>query len=244
MSEIILQKNIDLSINSTQNVISENLSLEIQDSKEIQQIKLPEYINPSLEVKKGITDNDIKNNLWNSDIEDYVSKIGQMSLIYQKTHSKKARQYLSKYNKSMYTSIMLGPLVGMLSAINMNIGDLLVIPILILCISFFNGILISIIKFRKWDEAALSHKTSSAKYSSLATNVQRQLTLSSKNRDNPDSYMKWITNVFNQIFVSSPIVSLDTIETAFTFNKNKDIKPYFVNYEGMINYEINRLNRQ
>lgn len=143
----------------------------------------------------------------------------------------------------MYTSIMLGPLVGMLSAINMNVGDLIVIPIIILCVSFCNGILISIIKFRKWDEAALVHKTSAAKYGSLATSAQRQLTLSEKNRDNPDSYMKWITNIFNQIFVSSPIIDLDT-NIDFTIHNRKDGEyTENKNIEGVILYEINRLNR-
>lgn len=207
------------------------------DQKNIPQITLPEYISSSTS-KECVTS-------WNSDIEEYIKRIGQICILYQKMHSKKARKYLSKYNRSMYTSIMLGPLAGMLSAVNMNVGDLFIIPIIILSISFCNGILISIIKFRKWDEAALAHKTSSAKYGSLATSAQRQLTLSEKNRDNPDSYMKWITNVFNQIFVSSPIIDLDTnIEFNFIHKKEGDRNSSEnKNLEGVILYEMNRLNR-
>ena len=164
-------------------------------------ITLPEFI-PQEELKNPQL-------FWTQSLEDYLRNIGLISNKYKKIHNRKAKYYISKYNTAMYTSILLGPLVGMLSAINMSVGDLLVIPIVILCISFLNGILMSIIKFRKWDETALIHKTSAAKYSALATSAQRQLALSLEHRDDPDSYIRWITTIFNKIFITSPIINSD-----------------------------------
>lgn len=228
----------------------ENIEIIIND-KDIKNISLPEYIAP-VNLSSTI-------NKWTSEMEDYLEKIGNISLKYKKVHSRKAKYYISKYNTAMYTSIMLGPFVGMLSAINMNLGDVAVIPILILCISFFNGILISIIKFRKWDEGALIHKTSAAKYAVLASSAQRQLTLSEKNREDPDAYMKWITTIFNNTFLTSPIIDSDLesdLETYSNIRHSPEKKSQLENhllsdyddknidsfYGGIINYEIKRLN--
>lgn len=217
---------------------------------------LPEYI-PT----EGL-----KNGKWTYELEDYLNKIGKISMKYKKIHNAKAKYYIRKYNTAMYTSIMLSPLVGMLSAVNISIGDYMIIPIVILCVSFLNGIIMSVIKFRRWDEESNQHKTSAAKYAALASSAKRQLTLTEKNRENPDDYIQWITNVFNKIFLTSPIIDAEDseleIDTLNTVKKNSvlgdypiqikvldntcDIKNKMENHDMLISdprfsYEMNRL---
>jgi hypothetical protein len=188
-----------------------------------------------------INQKEIKNP-WTKDIEEYVKKIGETCIKHKNLHTEKASKYIAKYNRLMYTSIVLGPLVGMLSAINININDSIYIPIIILCISFLNGILVSVIKFRRWDEASILHKTSSAKYLSLASNAKRQLSLDQKNREDSDDYLKWITHTLNTIFLSSPIVNDDSDkdleEIIFTNTTHPEKREEL--YDGILNYELKR----
>jgi hypothetical protein len=182
-------------------------------------------------------------NPWTKDIEDYVRKIGETCIKHKNLHAEKSAKYMLKYNRLMYTSMIIGPLVGMLSAINITINDPIFIPIVILCISFLNGILLSIIKFRRLDEASMLHKASSAKYLSLASNAKRQLSLDQKNREDSDDYLKWITHTLNTIFLNSPIVTYDSdkdLEEIIFTNKIRAQEQKRDFQDGILNYELRR----
>jgi hypothetical protein len=208
-----------------------DISISVYDEKKINNIILPEYKpKENIEKKSG----------WNSDIEEYIGKISDVCMKYKRRHVEKASKYLSRYNGIMYSSILLSPLVGMLSAININIRDNTIIPIIILCISFLNGILISIIKFRKWDEGALSHKASAAKYSALASSARRQLNLPHKDREDSDDFMIWFSNAFNKLFLSSPIIGIDSEKEFEELTKVKKTKDDENQLDGRVNYELKR----
>lgn len=169
------------------------------EDRKIENIVLPEY--------KG--DKKDKKN-WTSDVENYVKGITKLSKKKEEQHLAKAKQYMFKYNLFMYISIFLGPLVGMLSAININLNDTRIIPIFILCISFMNGLLISVLKFRRWDEGGIMHKSSAAKYLALYNDSKRQILLSNENREDSDEYLKWLSTTVNTLYVTSP--TLNTVE--------------------------------
>jgi len=163
---------------------------------------------------------------WNIRIENYIEKIYKACTRYKKLHSIKSKNYMTKYNIFMYISIFLGPLVGMLSAININMKDDTYIPIIILCISFINGLMVSITKFRRWDEVSLKCKISSVKYASLASDTARQLSLSNIDREDSIEYLKWAIYSFNSLYLSNYIIDEETEKECDNFiivNKKNDI---------------------
>ena len=211
---------------------NDHIDINVYDEKKFDNIILPEYKpKENLEKKSG----------WTVEIENYIGKISEVCIKYKRLHIQKATKYLSRYNGIMYSSILLSPLVGMLSAININIRDNTIIPIVILSISFLNGILISIIKFRKWDEGALSHKASAAKYSALASSARRQLNLPHKDREDSDDFTIWFSNAFNKLFLSSPIIGIESEKEFEELTRVKQQnKEQMSQLDGRVNYELRR----
>lgn len=183
-------------MNDKKEDIALNVSPPPEDRK-IDNVVLPEYKGEKKEAKKP----------WTPDIENYIKEIAKLSKRKETQHSLKAKQYMFKYNLFMYISIFLGPFVGMLSAININLNDTRIIPIFILCISFMNGLMISILKFRRWDEGGITHKSSAAKYLALHNDSKRQLLLSNENREDPDEYLKWLSSTMNTLYITSPTLN-------------------------------------
>ena len=147
-------------------------------------------------------------NKWNSKIEDAINLIRKQCLLYKKMHTEVSLNNTNKYSFFMISAIVTTPLSGVVTAIGTIICreliDLQIYAITSTVLSFISGILITIIKFNKYDEISYSHKTAAARYISLEENIKRQLLLYKEDRINAHEYLNWISKSFDDLYISSP----------------------------------------
>lgn len=180
---------------------------------------------------------------WNDKIELVVKDIGEMSTGYKIMHIEVAQKSYKSYKKYMILGIILGPLAGTLSSIGAIIESSLVIPIIVSIISFLSGIIIAIIKFGKFEELSSANKNAAAKYTSLESNVRRQLSLYRKNRINPIKYMEWLETKFDELFSSAPLIPTEIFNKYIQFaQENGTIIPKRYNTIIQINNEDDESN--
>jgi hypothetical protein len=109
----------------------------------------------------------------------------------------------------MYAGIILGPLAGLLSGIGVTINPdpHVTFPIMSAVAAFISGIVVAITKFGRFEEESSHHKIAASKYTSLESNVRRQLSINRANRINAGSYLEWVGKSFDELFSSSPFIS-------------------------------------
>ncbi len=142
---------------------------------------------------------------WNSQLEQSVKALAETGIAYKWMHLESARFFSNLNNILSYSAIVLGPIASALTSINISF-DSNIIPILVIVITLGSGILVSAVKFGKFEEAGHSHKIAAAKYTSLVTNCRRQLSLYRKDRENAAEYLNWYNNSHEEIFSSSPLI--------------------------------------
>lgn len=143
---------------------------------------------------------------WNNKLERSIQSLGELSLGYKWMHCEMAKNYSLVYNRLMYMSIALGPIVGVVNTINQTYNDRTFVPILITILSFLTGVLAGIIKFTDYEEKISNHKSAAAKYTSLANNARIQLNLERYDREDPKQYIVWYTTSYGNLFESAPIL--------------------------------------
>jgi hypothetical protein len=156
----------------------------------------------------------IENN-WNSKIEKSLEEIMEDLNYYSSTHLKNANKYLRRYNYLMNLGLILGPLVGLLSSINMIINDEDVIPILMTVVPFLNGIVISMIKFSNYEQKSNEHKLAHSRFGNLFHLIKRQLSLNHNDRENSNLFFNKIVDSYTTLIEASPLVK----------EKHSNIKP-------------------
>jgi len=151
-------------------------------------------------------ENAVQHSQWNYKLEKSIQSLGELSLGYKWMHCEMAKDNVVVYDRIMYSSILMGPIAGVLNTVNSYIGDTMVIPILITFFSFLTGVLVSILKFANYEEKIANHKASAAHYTSLANNARIQLNLERPDREDPKQYIIWYTTSYGNLFESSPIL--------------------------------------
>jgi hypothetical protein len=145
---------------------------------------------------------------WNAALEEVTRTVGENSQGYKFMHIKAARSNLKRYEFLMYMSIFLGPLSAVISGVGMSLqpDPPAVFDIISSIIAFIAGIFTAIVKFGKFDQSAISHKLAASKYTSLESNVRRQLTLPRNVRIASVNYISWLNTVYDELFISSPLI--------------------------------------
>jgi hypothetical protein len=205
--------------------------------------------NPPLEYSDNTT-------TWNDNLESMVKNIGEMSKIYKMMHVHTAQRCNNMYNRYMYLSICIGPMTGLLSSVSPMFDEdtIKYVNITITFLSFFSGILATIIKFGKFDEECSANKLAASRYTTLESNVNRQLSLYRKDRISAKEYVEWLTKSYDELFLASPLVPQEISkiyidkadkEGIKLINCKKDddkVDKLKINFEDdLINYEMNRL---
>lgn len=159
--------------------------------------------------------NDTHNISWSSIIEKNILEIGEKAKGYKIMHIKTSRQISYKYDLLMYSGIFLGPLSGLLSGIGtmLNPEQETTFPIIAACVAFISGILVAATKYGKFEEKSSHHKLAASKYTSLESNVRRQLALCRNDRINAGKYLEWIGNSFDDLFLASPLIATNIYES-------------------------------
>ena len=172
---------------------------------------------------------------WNNKSEDVIKQLSENVKSYKIMHLQQAQQSYSFYRKLTITGIIIGPMAGILSAINQIIypDENPTMPIIEILLGFLSGIIMAIIKFGKYDETMNSNQAVAARYTSLEANIRRQMCLYRENRIPPENYLEWVETKYNEIISSAPLITRNTYSD---FVKKSDKNGYTIPnmYESII----------
>jgi hypothetical protein len=144
---------------------------------------------------------------WNDKLEAAARDIGEDAKAYKMQHISVARYTSKVHDVLMMTSIVLGPLAGTVSGIGVALDNgSAVLPILATVTAFLSGIFVAIVKYGEYDEMSLANKSVAAKYTSLESNVRRQLALYRSDRLDARNYLEWLTKSYDELFASAPLI--------------------------------------
>lgn len=195
--------------------------------------------------------NQIKISNWNENIESVLSELGKTCSSYKWMNIETAKRNEFKYNLLMYSTIIIGPVSGILSVFSQDSS--VITNMFITVFSFMNGVVSAIIKFSEFGEKASLYKGIAAKYSSLENNIKRQLSLDKTERVNAGEYLEWISRSYDELFSSTPLIPSDIYERFIVKEETKKetIEPiklgnsYSIDFsrysDGKMKYELARL---
>lgn len=165
------------------------------------------------------------NTKWNSKLEKVLKVIEKQCENYKNTHQNISLECEKKYSRLMLSSIILAPLSGIVSTVGAAAADRNIITMFYYTtvstiLSFATGIIISVIKFSKFDKSNNAHTLAASRYISLANNIKRQLLLDYRDRVPAKEYLEWVIKNFDDLYTSSPIVSDDILNK---YSKFRDL---------------------
>ena len=159
---------------------------------------------------------------WSDNIESILKNLGESCLGYKWMNMFAAKKNEFRYNTLMYISIILGPITGILSAIN-DSEVISVLQIFITVFSFMSGVISAVIKFSEFGEKSNLYKNIAAKYASLESNIKRQLNISREDRVKAGDYFDWISKSYDDLFSSSPLISDDIYQEWVKYTKENNL---------------------
>jgi hypothetical protein len=146
---------------------------------------------------------------WSDSIESAIRLILSKSNARRVKHINYSYRYLLYSNVLIYSCMLLTPLAGTLLTIDSDEFKTYVIVI-----TYFCGIINSIVKFSGYDKLASKHTDASFKYQSLISNAERQLCLERQNREDAKAYLTWFSNSYDEILLSSPVINENSQEAS------------------------------
>lgn len=146
--------------------------------------------------------------IWNEKLEQTVKNIGESAQSYKHMHVKLAQKTSRQYFYLMLVGMLIGPLGGTLAAVGaiMNPDKAITIGITTAILGYISGVVVAVVKFGKFDEVSLANKQAAARYTSLESNVRRQLALYRNDRVQPYKYLEWLEAKYDELFYSAPLL--------------------------------------
>ena len=156
------------------------------------------------------TSSDERSVHWNSCLEEAAKDIGESSKSYKLMHIEEAQQATTIYNGLMIAGIVTGPLAGIVTSVGTAIAiegnTMVACNIVSIILGFISGIIVSVIKFGRYEEMSNANKQAAARYTSIESNVRRQLSLFRTDRVAASPYMEWLEAKYDELFMSAPLL--------------------------------------
>jgi F0F1-type ATP synthase assembly protein I len=176
---------------------------------------------------------------WNEKLEDAVRNIGEDSKSYKLMHIYEAQRANRIYTKLTMAGIILGPLTGIIAGIDTTViqSKEPILSITATVLGFLSGIVVAVIKFGRYDEFSNANKQAAARYTSIESNVRRQLGLYREDRVPATLYMEWLETKYGELFLSAPLLPSDVYdkfsqaENTSVLNRYEDIISINDDYE-------------
>ena len=168
------------------------------------------------EIKNLIIDiNDTGTISWNDMLETQAKMIGEECQGYKVMHVYSAKKNARYHVLLTIAGMLLGPISGTLIGIQEYLDpdpDTGLLAIIASIFAYVAGFVVAILKFGKFDETSFQNKQASSKFTSLESNIRRQLSLYRNDRICADKYLLWIETKFDEVFISSPLIPMDITE--------------------------------
>ena len=177
----------------------------------------------------------MNNNEWNSDIEKSFNEILKKVSGYKNIHNKLAIGATNHYNRLTTIGIILAPL----GSISVFFKDKYLITENIA--SFLNiifAILMSILKFKKYEETISINKCASSSYSIIEMNIRQQLSLDVQDRVPAKLFFQIINEKFHDLYSRSPLIEEKELVIESETEKNKNDFP-----NNCLTYEMKRFEK-
>jgi hypothetical protein len=154
---------------------------------------------------------------WTSEMDEVLDKITESSSVYKKLHLKMANQKTKVYNRLTIAGIVIGPLVGILTGIDSSLPGLKITAI---TMSMFSGIIMSVIKFGRYEDFIQLNKQAAGGYATIENNIELQMVLPYESRISAKLYLEIIQDKFDDLFSRSPLLPAHIYEQI----KHEDVK--------------------
>ena len=163
----------------------------------------------------------VLNNGWNDKNETLIVSIGENAASYKWMHEKSNAKY-SSYDKILSIIIIVcNTILTTQTFITMN-SDIIEISKKIFI--YIVTLLAVINNFLKYKELSINHLNAIGEFSELYHDIQQQMCMYRKDRDNASRYIKSIIKTYDSLIVSCPDIS-DSILNEFKKKfKNSDIE--------------------
>lgn len=187
---------------------------------------------------------------WSETVEKTIREMCENCEKNRARNSAEAVRLLTYYNALVYTVIALNPIA---SIIYNTLGEAASAVVLINLSLFLVSVLSGWIKYAKFEERAFVHNSFAARFSSLKSNIERQLSLAQEERILAGEYFEWVSESYDELNSSAPLfiggegkkedknVKITVIEAD---KKPNHIAPDISCYsDGKMQYEMKRLFR-
>jgi hypothetical protein len=183
-------------------------------------------------------------NNWNELVEEVILDIQKRSSSNSHLHLKLANGYLFKYNFLTMLGIIIGPMSAAIASLNEQqcSYEYKFLHMCMIILSMSSGIIMSVIKFGKYDEKCNKNKLAATNYITIEHNIRQQLMLQKEDRLNSNTYLEWLQQKFDNIFSNSPLLPHVKDDTEIDVkNEETIVKPEI---DKMLQYEFERLQKK
>jgi hypothetical protein len=166
---------------------------------------------------------DVHNNTWNNAIENVARDIGNKALGYKWMHVNSAESLEFYYDKLSYVNIAISPIIALGVLAPPTTTKITTIKITLGVLAVLNGITSSLLKFWNNIEKSQAHRYTATRYSSLVSNIRRQLSLPYEDRQDGKIYIEWIAREYDQLVAVGPPIDRRCIKRYTKLAKEKNI---------------------
>lgn len=140
---------------------------------------------------------------WNEVNEQNVKNLGELCMAYKWMYTKSSKYYSNLHLRLVIASMVLNALVSSLLLIH-NQFSLDYLETLNILISFIELIFLIILQQAQYDELSGDYVTFASKYSSLVSNIRKQLSIKREEREYSKDYITWINTSYEELFDIAP----------------------------------------
>lgn len=183
-------------------------------------------------------------NNWNSETESVVTQIMDMSKRNRSLHIEEATKANKIFNILTITGMITGPIAGVLAStkeIVCNTNH--VTNTLVITLSLVSGIIMSIVKYGRYDEMHNKNKEASISYHIIQNNANLQLLLKQEERIDAHKYIEWLQTKYDDIFEKAPLLPTIAYKEPEKCEIIHKLEISDIPNNHMLTYEFDRMSR-
>ena len=162
---------------------------------------------------------------WNSALAIYVKRLGQRSGGYKWMHGQASRYFTVRFQWIGVTSIIVNALA---TAGNIPFAancqeEYDWVKIIAIILGFLVTIAMAYQQFKDYGSRRTDHKTMESNWAALYDHIMQQLHKNSRDRQEANDYIEWISKEFNDLKASSPLIPQSIIDKYRSMIDGRDI---------------------
>ena len=145
---------------------------------------------------------------WNTQMAVYVKRMGQRAGGYKWMHSQASRWFTKRFQWLGVSCIILNAIAtaGNIPYVAVCQSNLDWIKIIAIILGLLVTIAMAFQQFKDYGARRSQHSTSEANYAALYDHIKQQLHKNSRDRQDANDYVEWISKELNDLKASSPLI--------------------------------------